>query len=269
MTDEELALLALETGREAAELLLAGWSDVQPVATKSTRHDLVTQMDRRSERLIRQLLAAARPDDAVLGEEEGDTGVVGDDGVRWVVDPLDGTVNYFYGQQSWAVSIAAERAGAVVAGAVVAPALREEYTAFAGGGAWAVADGRRERLQVSRVDRLSDAMVSTGFGYDPQRRGRQGRIAAALLPQVRDMRRIGAAAVDLCWVAHGRIDAHYECGLNFWDWAAGALMVCEAGGAATDLAGGAPATGMTIAGPTPLVGQLADVLREAGASDCL
>lgn len=269
MTDEELALLALETGREAAELLLGGWDDVRPVATKSTRHDLVTQMDRRSERLIRERLAAARPGDAVLGEEEGDTGTVGADGVRWVVDPLDGTVNYFYGQQSWAVSIAAERAGAVVAGAVVAPALREEYTASADGGSWAVADGRRERLQVSQVDRLSDAMVSTGFGYDPQRRGRQGRIAAAMLPQVRDIRRIGAAAVDLCWVARGRIDAHYECGLNYWDWAAGALIVSEAGGTAADLGGGPPATDMTIAGPVPLVRQLQHALREAGASDCL
>ena len=269
MTDEALARLALDIGTEAAALLLAGWQYVEPVDTKSTRHDLVTQMDRDSESLIRERLAAARTDDAVLGEEEGQIGDAGESGIRWVVDPLDGTVNYFYGHPNWAVSIAAERDGQIIAGAVIAPALPETYLAWQGGGAWDVTAEQPTRLAVSRVADLADALVGTGFGYDAERRGRQGQVAAQLLPQVRDLRRIGAAALDLCWVANGRLDAHYECGLNYWDWAAGGLIIAEAGGVTRDLAGGSGGTEMMVAGPPGLANQLAATLDRLGARNCL
>ncbi len=269
MTDEEFAELALVIAYDAGELLISGWRDVKPVATKSTKHDLVTQMDGASEKLVRQKIASARPEDVVLGEEEGQQGALSSSGVRWVVDPLDGTVNYFYGHPAWAVSIAVEREGDIVAGVVCIPALHETYLAWRGGGAWSINSTGRERLQVSGVDDLTDAVVGTGFGYDSARRGRQGRVVAELLPTVRDVRRIGAAAPDLCWVAQGRLDAHYECGLNYWDWAAGALMVTEAGGVVRDLDGGPGRTEMTIAGPVSLATQLAERLDQLGARDCL
>lgn len=269
MTDEEFAEFALTIAYEAGELLLAGWQDVRPVATKSTKHDLVTQMDGASEALVRERIASARPSDVVLGEEEGQQGDISDSGIRWVVDPLDGTVNYFYGHPAWAVSIAVEREGDIVAGVVHIPALHETYLAWSGGGAWSLTPQGRNRLSVSNVVELEDAVVGTGFGYDSGRRGRQGKIVAELLPTVRDVRRIGAAAPDLCWVAQGRLDAHYECGLNYWDWAAGGLMVAEAGGVVQDLDGGPGRTEMTIAGPPALAEQLADRLTKLGARNCL
>jgi myo-inositol-1(or 4)-monophosphatase len=156
------------------------------------------------------------------------------------------------------VSIAAERDGRTIAGAVVAPALDEAYIAARHGGAWSVRGSLREPVHVSGVADLSDAVVSTGFGYDPQRRARQGAVVARLVGEVRDIRRIGSAALDLCWVARGRIDAHYECGLHPWDWSAAALIVAEAGGIAGDLDGGPPSRAMTAAGPPELFGQLVE-----------
>jgi len=264
----ELAELARELGREAGTLLLAGWGQVHAVATKSSAHDLVTEMDRASERLIRERLARARPGDAVLGEEEGDTAGTADSGVRWIVDPLDGTVNYFYGQPAWAVSIAAEHDGQIVAGAVVAPGLGEEYVAVAGEGSWRIHGTRRERLRVRPPVALSDALVATGFGYRSERRACQGLLAAQLLPRVRDIRRVGAAAVDLCWLAQGRFDAYYEQGLHYWDWAAGGLVASEAGAVVADLAGGPASERLTVAAPQPLVDELAAALRGLGAGEC-
>ncbi len=264
-----LGELALVVGREAAALLLDGWRDVRPVATKSSQHDLVTQMDQASERLVRERLAAVRPDDVVLGEEEGgaDLPVVGDQ-VRWIVDPLDGTVNYFYGQRAWAVSIAAERSGSVVAGAVVAPAMGEEYLGVAGSGAWSVSGDRRDHLRVSSVAAPQDALVATGFGYRPERRACQGAVVARLLPEVRDIRRLGAASVDLCWTARGRFDAYFEQGLHYWDWAAGALIAAEAGARVGDLTGAAVSQQMTVAAPPDLFEPLVAVLRRLGAGQC-
>jgi myo-inositol-1(or 4)-monophosphatase len=264
----ELADLALQLGREAGALLRSGWGQVRAVDTKSSAHDLVTQMDRDSERLIRDRLELARPGDAVLGEEEGDTAGSADSGVRWIVDPLDGTVNYFYGQPAWAVSIAAEHHGRIVAGAVVAPGLRQEYVAAAGQGAWAIHGARRERLRVRQPVALADALVATGFGYRPQRRACQGRLAAELLPRVRDIRRVGAAAVDLCWLAHGRFDGYYEQGLHYWDWAAGGLVAAEAGAVVADAVGGPASPRLTVAAPRPLYEELAAVLRALGAGEC-
>ena len=204
-------------------------STVNPVSTKSTETDPVTVADTETERLIRQLLHEARPADEVLGEEHGGSRAV-PSGVRWVVDPIDGTVNFMYGVPAYAVSLAAQVDGHSVAGVVVDVAREVVYGATLGGGAWvADGDGPRVPLRCNPVDRAELALVATGFGYAADRRRAQGRIVAELLPKVRDIRRIGAAALDLCMVASGAVDAHYEHGLSPWDWAAGGLIAAEAG----------------------------------------
>ncbi len=226
-------------------------------------------MDRRSEALITSRIRAHRPADAVLGEEGGQTSgrAPGDEGgdesestgpgrVRWVVDPLDGTVNYLYGLHDWAVSIAAEVDGTVVAGVVEVPRRGETFTAVAGGGAWLARGEARLALRCSAGVPLGQALVGTGFGYDAGRRQVQGEVVAALLPHVRDIRRGGSAAVDLCSVAAGRLDAFYERGLNYWDFAAGGLIAREAGAAVGGLAGRTESTSMTVAAGPGLYQQL-------------
>ncbi|MBD0861396.1 inositol monophosphatase [Gordonia sp. zg691] len=204
-------------------------SVADPVSTKSTETDPVTVADTETERLIRELLHRARPGDEVLGEEDGGSRTV-PSGVRWVVDPIDGTVNFMYGVPAYAVSIAAQIDGRSVAGVVVDVARKVTYGATLGGGAWVSdGDGTRQPLRANPVDRTELALVATGFGYDAERRRAQGKIVAELLPRVRDVRRIGAAALDLCMVASGAVDAHYEHGLSPWDWAAGGLIAAEAG----------------------------------------
>jgi fructose-1,6-bisphosphatase/inositol monophosphatase family enzyme len=226
------------------------------VETKSSPTDVVTEMDRRSEALITSRIRAHRPGDAVLGEEGGQTagGPAGDerDGglpgrVRWIVDPLDGTVNYLYGLFDWAVSIAAELDGTVVAGVVEVPRRGETFTAVAGQGAWLHQGEARVALHCTSGVPLGQALVGTGFGYDSGRRRVQGEVIAALLPYVRDIRRGGSAAVDLCSVAAGRLDAFFERGLNYWDFAAGGLIAREAGAAVGGLAGRTESTSMTVA----------------------
>lgn len=258
--NEDLAEIALEIAREAGDLLLAGAGQVEAVATKSSSHDLVTQMDRAAEALIRDRIERARPGDRVLGEEGGEEG--GSGPVRWIVDPLDGTVNYFYGQPSWAVSIGVEIDGHPAAGVVVAPALGEEYLAVAGRGSWWLAGDDRHRLAVSGVTELADAVVATGFGYVVARRRHQAQVVAGLIPQIRDIRRVGAAAVDLCWLARGRVDAHYERGLQDWDRAAGGLIAQEAGAVVAGLPGQAHSSDLLIGANPVLYPQLAAALVE-------
>lgn len=221
------ALLALAeaVALEAGSLLLSRRlsSEITVASTKSSPTDVVTAMDTAAESLIRTRLLAARPSDAVLGEEGGSTS--GSSPVTWVVDPLDGTVNYLYSLPSWSVSIAAEVAGSAVAGVVVCPPLGEVWTAVRGGGAFL----NGSPLAASSVSELSQALVGTGFSYSPKRRALQADLLTAVLPLVRDVRRIGSAAVDLCSVAAGRLDAFYESGLNRWDSAAGLLIATEAG----------------------------------------
>ena len=187
-----LGALASVVAQEAAELLLARHGRVGVVHTKSSPTDVVTEMDQAAERLIRERLLTARPGDSVLGEEGGQTG--GDGGVRWIVDPLDGTVNYLYGLPDWAVSIAAEVAGEIVAGAVCVPLRRSLFTAVRGGGAWlesAWQPGRRQ-LACNTGVALSAALVATGFGYPAVRRAAQGAVVGGVLPRVRDIRRSGS-----------------------------------------------------------------------------
>jgi len=264
----ELLGLAVTTAAEAAQML-AGDRPAGPAGrpevtgTKSSPTDIVTEMDRASERLIRQRLLAARPGDAILGEEGGETGA---GPVRWIVDPLDGTVNYLYGLPDWSVSIAAEVAGVVVAGVVAAPVRGEVFTAVLGQGSWLRAgDAAPVALRCNTGVPLAQALVATGFGYAVSRRLVQGEVVGALLPQVRDIRRAGSAAIDLCSVATGRVDGYYERGVNYWDYAAGGLVATEAGARLGGLAGKPPGPAMTIAAEPALFGQLCDVLTRLRA----
>jgi fructose-1,6-bisphosphatase/inositol monophosphatase family enzyme len=241
------------------------------VQTKSSPTDIVTEMDRRSEALITSRIRAHRPGDTVLGEEGGQTvgGPVGDgtdagqaSRVRWIVDPLDGTVNYLYGLRDWAVSIAAEVDGTVVAGVVEVPRHGERFAAVAGQGAWLHRGEASLALRCSSDVPLGQALVGTGFGYDAGRRRVQGEVLAALLPHIRDIRRGGSAAVDLCSVAAGRLDAFYERGLNYWDFAAGGLIAREAGALVGGLAGRTESTSMAVAAGPGLYQQLETFLSK-------
>ncbi|RDI64678.1 inositol monophosphatase family protein [Nocardia pseudobrasiliensis] len=200
------------------------------VRSKSTPTDPVTVVDTETEQLIRGLLAELRPGEHVLGEEGG--GSLDDTGAEivWVVDPIDGTVNFMYGIPAYSVSVAAMRAGRSLAGAVVDVARSVTYSAGLGAGAHRDdPDGTSIALRCNALDSLEMTLLATGFGYGSSRRARQGRLVAEVLPHVRDIRRVGSAALDLCMVASGQADAHYEHGLNTWDWAAGALIAAEAG----------------------------------------
>ena len=245
--------------------------EVEASATKSSPTDIVTVMDTRAEELIRELLLAERPDDAVLGEEGDDH--AGTTGITWVVDPIDGTVNYLYDIPAYAVSIAAATGNPkmpgewqVLAGAVADPALRRVFHASAGGGAYErgwddSADAPpTAALRVGSVELLSGALVGTGFGYTPQRRIEQGQTLLEVLPLVRDIRRIGSAALDLCSVACGRLDGFYEVGLNPWDMAAGWLIITESGGVVTGPRGGPPSAALTVAGNRAVHAQLLAVI---------
>lgn len=256
----ELLAIALDAARRAGALLRDGRpADLGVAATKSSLVDVVTEMDIAAEKLITDHIGLLRPDDGLLGEEGASR--EGSSGVRWVIDPLDGTVNYLYGLPSWAVSIAAELDGEVVVGVVEAPMRGETYQAVLGGGALVNGVPARRRP----APELSQALVGTGFGYVAERRAAQAEVVRTLLPQVRDIRRAGSAAIDLVDVGCGRLDAYYERGLNPWDLAAGDLFAREAGA----LTGGRPgerASGdLTVAAPTGLFEPLQQRLEALGA----
>ena len=214
------------------------------ISAKSTPTDLVSDADVATERLIRARLEAARPDDAIMGEEGDDR--PGASGLRWVVDPLDGTVNFLFGIPQWCVSIACEDGEGVLVGVVYDP-MREETWAATRGGA-ATLNG--VRVAGSGRTELATALVATGFGYAADVRESQARVVARLLPRVRDVRRFGAAALDLAWAAAGRFDAYYERGVHHWDVAAGSLICARAGLAVHELPPAPPAAdGLLVASP--------------------
>lgn len=219
----ELLSLAARLASEAGALALDGLHRTRTLDTKSSVTDMVTEMDRACEALIVSALRAARPDDGIVGEEGADH--EGTSGVRWFIDPIDGTTNYVYRHPLWAVSVGAELHGRRVAGAVALPMLGELFTAGKGLGAFRNGDP----IIVSAQTDMGKALVGTGFAYVPEIRARQGRIVAELLPEVRDLRRGGSAAADLCFVACGRLDAYFEDGIQSWDACAGALIAEEAG----------------------------------------
>ena len=274
----QLLELACSTALAAGELLLARSGRAAVIETKSSPTDVVTEMDRAAEELIRRRILADRPGDAILGEEGGQIGEQAG-GVGWIVDPLDGTVNYLYGLPDWAVSIAAEIDGAVVAGAVFVPRRGGLYSARLGSGAWLRAgagagagaggsagcgagdgDAPPQRLTCNASVPLASALVATGFGYEARRRKVQGEVLSAVLPRVRDIRRGGSCAVDLCSLASGSVDAYYERGVNYWDIAAGGLIAREAGALVAGLSGRPAGTSMTVGAAPELFGELHDLL---------
>ncbi|MBR7829739.1 inositol monophosphatase [Actinospica sp. MGRD01-02] len=266
MTESVTARELLEIGRaaaaEAGKLLVEGRpADLGVAQTKSSPTDVVTEMDTAAELAIRAAIRRYRPEDGFLGEEGGSE--AGTSGVRWIVDPIDGTVNYLYGRPAWAVSIAAEADGETVAGVVLAPQLGEEFTGVRGEGSWL---GVR-RLRVAEPEGLAKALVATGFGYQARRREVQGRIVAGLIGQVRDIRRGGSAALDLCFVAAGRADGYFERGTNPWDHAAGALIAQEAGARVEGFHGAPASEAMVLAAGTALFPALHDALAALGADD--
>lgn len=233
--------IAVEAGTLVATLRRG---HVGVASTKSSSHDIVTASDTRAEALVRERLDQARPDDGLLAEEGSRR--PSDSGLTWVVDPIDGTVNYYYDIPWYAVSIGLTDAGGPLLGVVHNPATGETWTATRGGGAYL--DGRRLASRTP-VD-LSQALVATGFGYSADRRAEQATVLSRLLPHVRDVRRMGAAALDLCSVATGRVDAYYERGLQPWDAAAGRVVASEAG--VTVQPGLGPAADLLVAAPPPL-----------------
>jgi myo-inositol-1(or 4)-monophosphatase len=228
--DPHLAL-ATDLAREAGALALRMRHDVAVVDAKSSPTDVVTAADRAVEELLVGRLREARPDDGLLGEEGG--ALAGTSGLTWVIDPIDGTVNYLYGIPQWAVSIGLEDGSGAVVGVVYDPAKGELWQAVRGEGA--CLDGAP--LACSSATELSQSLVGTGFGYDARRRSAQSRALPDLLPRVRDIRRLGSGALDLCSVAAGRLDGYYEQGLSPWDLSAGALIAREAGAVVTGLRG--------------------------------
>lgn len=223
-----LLALARQLADEAGSFLLEGWSRPRTgIETKSTGTDMVSEMDRGTERLIVDTIMRERPNDAILGEEG--TTRSGTSGVRWIIDPLDGTTNYLYGLPMWAVSIGVEVDGVLRVGVVTNPALGEEYWAERGSGAFR----NGESIAPSTQNTLGHALVATGFSYQSSRRAVQADVLSRLLPQVRDIRRAGSAATDMCWVACGRVDAYYEAGCAPWDLAAGTVIAREAGAIVT------------------------------------
>lgn len=242
--------LAERVARTAGEVLMSYYGrPPEGLASKSSETDLVSDADREAERAVRELLEAERPDDGLLAEEG--SGSAGASGRRWIVDPLDGTINFLYGFPAWAVSVALEDADGLAVGVVHSPVHTETFFAVRGEGARM--NGRP--LHVRERRDLEGAMVATGFSYEAERRAEQAEVIRRLLPSARDIRRAGAAALDLAWVAAGRIDAFYERGLHAWDCAAGDLLVREAGGAVADLEGDPP--GLIAAATPELLDELA------------
>ena len=253
--------LALELADRAGTLLLDSRKHRGAGAgTKTSGTDVVTDADRASESLIVEGILAARPDDGILAEEG--SARPGTSGVRWVIDPLDGTTNYLYGLPAWVVSIGVEVDGVMEAGVVADPSHGETYSALRGGGAWC----NGERLQVSGATDLAVSLVGTGFAYRATRRAEQATALPVVLPAVRDIRRAGAAALDLCWVACGRLDGYYETGLKPWDRAAGLLIATEAGATTCGFDGGPPSGASVVAATPGIVDQLVALLAAAGVT---
>lgn len=259
---QELLGVAVEAARAAAELVRSrADGEVTVAATKSTEVDVVTEADRAAELLIRERLSAARPDDALLGEEGDD--VPGTSGVRWVVDPIDGTVNFLYGLPQYAVSIAAEVDGVVVAGVVLNIATGTEYTAHVREDG--TIDSRRDGAPIRVRDDvpLGQRLVSTGFGYDARLRELQARALVNLIPQIRDIRRLGSCALDLCHVAEGTLDGYVEEGVNLWDHAAGGL-VAEGAGAVVLVTTGVGGGRLVLCAPEAGFGELRQAVSTSG-----
>jgi myo-inositol-1(or 4)-monophosphatase len=253
LTDDLLAV-AVEAARAAADVLVERYEAAggpRDLRTKSTPTDLVSAADLDAERAIRDVLHQRRPDDAILGEEGDET--AGTTGLRWVVDPLDGTVNFLFGLPQWCVSVACE--GRV--GVILDPIRGECFDVVAGGSA--TLDG--EPLHPSSRTELATALVATGFNYDSGVRARQAQVVAEVIPRVADIRRMGSAALDLAWTAAGRYDAFYERGVSAWDVAAGTMLCTAAGLEVRDLQARDGLPSGVLAAPAAIVDELFELVR--------
>lgn len=250
----ELLDLAVRAARAAGAELMSRYGRIQGLESKSSVTDPVSDADRAAEQMLVDLITGERPDDGLLGEEGADR--PSRSGIRWVLDPLDGTVNYLYQLDNFSVSVAAEDGRGALVGVVHNPATGRTFQAVRGAGA--TVDG--VALHVNDPVRLDRALVATGFGYDAERRRAQGALVAALLPRIRDIRRLGSAALDLCAVAAGAVDGYFEEGVQAWDVAAGGLIAREAGARYAVITPTGAETGCLAAGPT----LFADLLAELG-----
>lgn len=255
---DDLAAIGWDAATLAGDFLLNERPADLRVDFKSSKTDPVTEMDRAAERMVVSHIRALRPDDGFLGEEGADE--PGRSGVRWIIDPLDGTVNYLYNLPLWGVSVAAEVDGVLHAGIVITPAQDEAFIGIRGVGSWRVRNGQADRLPGSAVEDCELAMVATGFGYDPERRRAQAAVLATIAPRIRDVRRFGSCVIDLTWLAMGRVDAYYERGVNLWDFAAGAVIAREAGLLVTGLHGDEPTNDMIVAAPPALHAHIRDMI---------
>ncbi|MBY0285726.1 MAG: inositol monophosphatase [Mycobacteriaceae bacterium] len=258
---EQLATEAAAFVRARRAEVFDDQNTVSPVQAKSTPTDPVTVVDTETEALLRDRLAVLRPGEPVMGEEQGGTN---DGRLTWVLDPIDGTVNFVYGLEAYAVSVGVQRDGASVAGAVANVPTGALYSAAVGHGAHLQHGGVTTRLRASAVNELSMSLVGTGFSYAAEKRTRQAEILTAVLPAIRDIRRFGSCALDLCMVAAGGLDAYYEDGVHVWDWAAAALIAAEAG-ATLRLPASDGTPGLIIACAPGISDALAAVLNRAGA----
>ncbi|WP_411698251.1 inositol monophosphatase family protein [Conyzicola sp.] len=266
MPNEELLSLARDIAITAGGLARRRRVEGVEVADhKSSPVDVVTLADRETETLIRSMLADARPNDGFLGEEGG--AATGTSGLTWVVDPIDGTVNYLYGIPHWAVSVAVVEGDPdpltwrALAGCVTNPMTGEVYTATEGGGAFS----GNQQLFVTEPASVAQSLIGTGFGYEAAVRAKQGAVVAGLLPLVRDIRRFGTASLDLCAVATGRLNGYFERGLKPWDHAAAALVAREAGAVVTGAAGAPPSADFILAAPAELASALEGILAKLDA----
>lgn len=276
MVAETLAAEAAEFVRSRRAELFgahpAAADESDAVRAKSTPTDPVTVVDTDAERLLRSRLAQLRPGDPIVGEEGGgpaDSAPAPEDAVTWVLDPIDGTVNFVYGIPAYAVSIGAQVGGVSVAGAVADVVGRSVYSAALGQGAHVTDQQGTRELHCTAVEDLSMALLGTGFGYSAGRRATQAALLARMLPMVRDVRRIGSAALDLCMVAAGRLDAYYEHGLQLWDRAAGALIAAEAGARVVLPASDVVGAGLVVAAAPGVADELLGVLKRLNALEPL
>ena len=253
--ERELLAVARDAAAAAASELRERFGQrAEGVRSKSSPTDLVSNADLAAESAIRAVLAERRPADAILGEEEGETG---EGELRWLVDPLDGTINFLFGIPAFAVSVACEDASGAVAGVVIDPSREECFAATRSGPA--MLNGEPMRT-LRRAESLGVAMVATGFSYDAGVRARQAEVLVRVLPRVRDIRRVGAAALDLCWCACGRLDAYYERGLHAWDVAAGGLIAARCGLVVRDLPARPDDPAGTFAAPADLIDELTELV---------
>ena len=260
----EIVQFTIELARTVG-VLLQQRPDALEVTTKSTVTDVVTQMDQAAESALVSAISEQFPDDSILGEEG--TSVAGTTNFQWVLDPLDGTVNYLYHLPAWAISIARVNlsTGLTQVGVVHAPDLDRTYWASHGQGAHLEHDEHLISLHASECVTLEQALIGTGFGYEKKRRQAQARVLNSLLPQVRDIRRIGSCAIDLCLVAEGALDGFYERGVNPWDHSAGALIAREAGAVVSGLHGHQESDEMIVVANPMLHPQLVQLLESVSA----